>query len=518
MAIKTSKSFRITLRIIFYGVICTQLYIWYGPRFKLPGAGENSKYWYRYNRDRDKIILGSRRDYDYDDRLRRITPYRFGKVHGTVVEFGESGDTLLVNHYIKGELHGINYRCGLTGMYVNGKREGVHYRGTSEHRRGESSFVNDTLHGKTVRWRSDGSVEVNSYYDKELKTESHFFFSQTGDTLKIESYKDGLKHGLVRDHNGKISHWMNGVLHGEYRGQKHHTLGILSGNYILGLRHGLWYYENEESEKKRVSTYHFGYEISHRYNKEWLQRDSLLTAIGEKYVEFTNAITLQVVTRNNDIVLSANILNNENEIIGHYSVDSYDHRYDSYKNHRVESVLDGNSFTILNRHGRTIFQNCKDGLKSGTEIAFNGNVLGVGEYKNDVREGHFREFTQLGIWSDDSLIDTVQLSRSVHYRNGLKEGDFYLFYRAGLMCGVGTYHQSIVHGTYDNDMRVGTWVDSSETLCGSMGVVINSQGFYEDVMDPVNRSVQTGEYRNDSLILGDTIIVYNSTLSLDELP
>ncbi len=234
------------------------------------------KFWFENSNLREESvyqngILVSRKTFFYNGRKRKVETYSNGMREGEWREYDEtSSDTLpaLIEQYRDDKLNGLVQR------YKNGRMTE------------EANYLNGRLNGQLRRWDFNGNLGLEENYSSgQLNGESTYF--ENGIVLRKGTYLNGAKNGMFTENNRKgllLRHtWytrgredsvhsyhpngkiairktsMSGITLTEtYEEFNEGGIPMLSGNYLMSQKQGIWtsYYPN--GKKKSETPYASG--------------------------------------------------------------------------------------------------------------------------------------------------------------------------------------------------------------------------------------------------------------------
>ncbi|MGL5889409.1 MAG: TonB family protein [Bacteroidia bacterium] len=234
------------------------------------------KFWFENSNLREESvyqngILMSRKTWYYNGRKRKIETYSNGMREGEWREYDEtSSDTLpaVIEHYSGDKLNGLVQR------YKNGRMTE------------EANYLNGRLNGQLRRWDFNGNLGLEENYSSgQLNGESTYF--ENGIVLRKGNYLNGAKNGMFTENNRKgillrntwytrgredsvHSYHPNGkiairktsisgiTLTETYEEFNEGGIPMLSGNYLMSQKQGIWtsYYPN--GKKKSETPYSRG--------------------------------------------------------------------------------------------------------------------------------------------------------------------------------------------------------------------------------------------------------------------
>lgn len=466
----------------------------------------NDRYWYRYSREREKLILGTYKQWYSNGNIYQIAHYKNGILHGENLRLEESGDTMSFNNYHKGVLHGKqidfrgggrrvrerNYKRGILhgynsigsseGEYVDGKKEGPHLIGTKEFPRSIEHYKGDILDGLSqyFKVKNEKSILLEEIgYKGGVKDGIYRKYSWETGKISVEGfYKDGLNSGEWIDQyswksrdgssvTGEIrTNWKCGIMEGY--GDNFQSRGSegVCFNFRAGIKHG----ESIKFKDSSKSEYWFG--------ERFLPSDTMINFIskhlGDSTISLLNKLlewdSVEVISSSDGELLEGNLLSKSGETIAHYNIKKSRYRGAS-PTPEIKISHGSHYLDYKGEYGKTFLQFMRDSVRDGNRYGFNSYGIIDSAFYNDGKiDGDYKTN-----------------NRVRNYKNGVPHGFWEI--DSG-----GHIHSVKLSGMFDNGKKVGKWIKRESSYHGGL------------------QALHTLTYRNDTLI--DSVREY--TLEYEE--
>lgn len=131
-------------------------------------------------------------------KLKDVCHYVNGKRNGKAIHYYENGKIATVANFRNDDFYGK-----VTFYYSNGQKNSVEYykiKGLTPFKlwyengvlKQKGNHLDDKMSGKWLLYYPDGKLQEINYYNSNLKDSVWIYFSEAGDTIKKEWYKDNV--------------------------------------------------------------------------------------------------------------------------------------------------------------------------------------------------------------------------------------------------------------------------------------------------------------------------------------
>ena len=192
---------------------------------------------------------------------------KFGKKYGAWIKY-ENGTLLWKATFYNGEPVGYfihfhpNKRVKDSLYYhPNSPRVDAVTFHTNGKKASEGIFINKVKDGKWLYYNNSGKLIAEDYYKNGKKNGvSKLYSSQDGTLLKEEPWENDVLHGEYREYytTGQLRlkwNYKKGKIDGQYESYYVNGLVWNKGQYVAGLRHGIWICYNREGNELKVEEF-----------------------------------------------------------------------------------------------------------------------------------------------------------------------------------------------------------------------------------------------------------------------
>ena len=146
--------------------------------------------------------------YYYGDKIKTISNYKNGVLHGEFESFFSNGSKHEVGKYKNGEKNGVwqIYHAGFLWKiipYTNGEKHGqeIVFKYQSTDTSNVITYIKGKKHGKYIEKYKNGNLSWVGYFDHGVKIDSVMTFHRNGVIKAVYPIKEGLYDGKVRGFN-----------------------------------------------------------------------------------------------------------------------------------------------------------------------------------------------------------------------------------------------------------------------------------------------------------------------------